>query len=204
MRQFTVPIFVNVFGYAIGDYAEVVTQLEDSEGLSAYELNASCPNTKEGGIYFSNDPVRLAELVRRVRAISRRPLFVKLSPNVARIEPLALAAEEAGADGISLINTVVSFALDPATRQPRIAAGFAGLSGPAIKPLALRLVSEAVRAVKIPVIGIGGIANGRDAAEFLAAGASAVQVGTASFYRSARATTDCPRARTLPPCKIGR
>ncbi|HEX4165983.1 MAG TPA: dihydroorotate dehydrogenase, partial [Bryobacteraceae bacterium] len=181
LRRYTVPIFVNVFGYAIDDYLEVMRALEDAEGIAAYELNASCPNTKEGGIYFSNDPVRLGQLVTAVRAVTRRPLLVKLSPNVARIEPLAQAAEAAGADAISLINTVVSFALDPATRRPRIAAGFAGLSGPAIKPLALRLVTEAARATKIPVVGIGGIANGRDAAEFLIAGASAVQIGTATF-----------------------
>ena len=196
LRRYTAPVFVNVFGYAIDDYGEVVRQLEDAEGIAGYELNASCPNTKEGGIYFSNDAVRLAQLVTAVRAITRRPVMVKLSPNVARIEPLAQAAEAAGADAISLINTVVSFALDPATRQPRIAAGFAGLSGPAIKPLALRLVAEAARAVKIPVVGLGGITNGRDAAEFLIAGASAVQVGTATFID--------PRAPQLIARELGR
>ena len=181
LRQYTVPVFANVFGYAIEDYGEVIRVLEDAEGIAAYELNVSCPNTKEGGIFFSNDPLRLEQLVRQVRSLARRPVLVKLSPNVARIEPLAKAAEAAGADAISLINTVVSFALDAATGRPRIAAGFAGLSGPAIKPLALRLVAEAVQAVSIPVVGLGGIANGRDAAEFLIAGASAVQVGTATF-----------------------
>ncbi len=181
LRQYTVPVFANVFGYAIEDYGEVIRVLEDAEGIAAYELNVSCPNTKEGGIFFSNDPIRLGQLVSQVRSLARRPVLVKLSPNVARIEPLAKAAEAAGADAISLINTVVSFALDAATGRPRIAAGFAGLSGPAIKPLALRLVAEAVQAVSIPVVGLGGIANGRDAAEFLIAGASAVQVGTATF-----------------------
>lgn len=181
LRRYSVRVFANVFGYAIEDYVEVVRALEDADGIAGYELNVSCPNTKEGGIFFSSDPALMAELVGRVRRVARRPLLVKLSPNVARIEPFAVAAEAAGADAISLINTVVSFALDPETRQPRIAARFAGLSGPAIKPLALRLVAEAAAAVKIAVVGIGGIAKGRDAAEFLIAGASAVQVGTATF-----------------------
>lgn len=181
LRRYSVCVFANVFGYSIEDYVEVVRALEDAEGIAGYELNVSCPNTKEGGIFFSSDPALLAELIGRVRNVARRPLLVKLSPNVARIEPFALAAEAAGADAISLINTVVSFALNPETRQPRIAARFAGLSGPAIKPLALRLVAEAAASVKIPVVGIGGIATGRDAAEFLIAGASAVQVGTATF-----------------------
>jgi dihydroorotate dehydrogenase (NAD+) catalytic subunit len=130
---------------------------------------------------FSSDPALLADLVGRVRPFTRRPLIVKLSPNVARIEPFARAAEAAGADAVSLINTVVAFALNAESRRPRIAAGFAGLSGPAIKPLALRLVAEAAASVKIPVIGIGGIARGEDAAEFLIAGAAAVEVGTATF-----------------------
>lgn len=182
LRRFSVPIFVNVFGYAPEDYVEVVKILEDTEGIAGYELNVSCPNTKHGGIFFSNDPEALFDLIGRLRPIvQRRPLIVKLSPNVARIEPLARVAQEAGADALSLINTVVSFALDPRTRHRRIAAGFAGLSGPAIKPLALRLVTEAAAAVTIPVIGLGGIASGEDAAEFLIAGASAVQVGTATF-----------------------
>jgi dihydroorotate dehydrogenase (NAD+) catalytic subunit len=181
LRRYSVPVFANVFGYSIDDYLEVVRVLENADGLAGYELNVSCPNTKEGGIFFSSDPALLAELVSRVRAIAHRPFLVKLSPNVARVEPFALAAEAAGADAISLINTVISFALNPETGKPRIAAGFAGLSGPAIKPLALRMVAEAASAVRIPVIGLGGIASGEDAAEFLLAGASAVQVGTATF-----------------------
>ena len=183
LRRFRTVVFANVFGYAPGDYAEVIRILEDADGLAGYELNVSCPNTKHGGIYFSSDPACLAELIAVVRPLARRrPLIVKLSPNVARIEPLAKAAEDAGADAISLVNTFVSLAIDARARRPRIGAGFGGLSGPAIKPIALRLVYEAAHAVKIPVIGLGGIRSGEDAAEFMIAGASAVQVGTANFW----------------------
>jgi dihydroorotate dehydrogenase (NAD+) catalytic subunit len=175
-------VFANVFGYSPEDYVEVVRVLEDSAGLAGYELNVSCPNTKHGGIFFSHDPALLAEVVSKVRAAARRPLLVKLSPNVTAIEPLARAAAEAGADALSLVNTFVSLAVDARARRPRIAAGFGGLSGPAIKPIALRLVYQAARAVKIPVVGLGGIATGEDAAEFLVAGATAVEVGTATFW----------------------
>ena len=174
-------VFANVFGYATEDYVEVARVLEDHEGVAAYELNVSCPNTKEGGIYFSSDPSLLEEVVAAVRRVARRPVMVKLSPNVSAIEPLARAAEGGGADAISLVNTFVALAIDARTRRPRIGAGFGGLSGPAIKPIALRLVMQAARAVKIPVVGLGGIASGADAAEFLIAGATAVQVGTAIF-----------------------
>jgi dihydroorotate dehydrogenase (NAD+) catalytic subunit len=175
-------VFANVFGYCQEDYEEVVRVLEDHEGLAGYELNVSCPNTKHGGIFFSNDPVLLGSLVSAVRKIARKPVIVKLSPNVARIEPLAVAAESAGADAISLVNTFISLAIDAKTRTSRIGAGFGGLSGPAIKPIALRLVYQAAQAVGIPVIGLGGIASGEDAAEFLIAGATAVQVGAANFW----------------------
>lgn len=182
LRRFDTAILANVFGYSVEDYVEVARVLEDADGVAAYELNVSCPNTKHGGIFFSSDPALLAEVVSAVRAVSQRPLIVKLSPNVAKVEPLAQAAAEAGADAISLINTFVSLAIDPRTRRARLGAGFGGLSGPAIKPIALRMVYEAAQAVKLPVIGLGGIATGLDAAEFLIAGATAVQVGTASFW----------------------
>ena len=182
LRQLPVVVFANVFGYASEDYLEVVRVLNDAEGIAAYELNVSCPNTKHGGIFFSNDPDALKGLVSDVKRLASRPVIVKLSPNVARIEPLALAAEESGADAVSLVNTFISLAVDARTRRPRIGAGFGGLSGPAIKPIALRMVYQAAQAIRIPVIGMGGIASGEDAAEFLVAGATAVEVGTASFW----------------------
>jgi len=177
-----VPVFANVFGNAVEDYLEVIRVLEDAPGLAAYELNVSCPNTKHGGIFFSNDPVLLREVVTAARAASRRPLLVKLSPNVTAIAPLAKVAEESGADALSLVNTVIGLAVDARARRPRIGNNFGGLSGPAIKPIALRMVYEAAQAVKIPIAGLGGIATGEDAAEFLVAGAAVVQVGTASFW----------------------
>ena len=182
LRTIDTAIFANVFGYSVEDYLEVTRVLEDAEGVAGYELNVSCPNTKHGGIFFSSDPALLSELVSAVRVKAKRPLIVKLSPNVARIDTIARAAEEAGADAISLVNTIIALAIDARARRPRLGAGFGGLSGPAIKPVALRMVYEAARAVKIPVIGLGGIAHGIDAAEFLIAGASAVEVGTANFW----------------------
>jgi dihydroorotate dehydrogenase (NAD+) catalytic subunit len=183
LRAYDTAVFANVFGYDLDDYVDVIRVLEDHEGLAGYELNVSCPNTRHGGIFFSSDPVLLGEVVSAARkAAVRRKLLVKLSPNVASIEPLARAAEDAGADAISLVNTFVSLAIDARTRKPRLGAGFGGLSGPAIKPIALRLVFQAARAVKVPVVGLGGIGSGEDAAEFLIAGASAVEVGTATFW----------------------
>ncbi len=182
LAKLDTAVFANVFGYAVEDYAEVVRVLEDHPGIAAYELNVSCPNTEHGGIYFSSDPALLAEVVGAVKRVARRPVIVKLSPNVSAIEPLAKAAEDAGADALSLINTIIALAIDARSRRPRIGAGFGGLSGPAIKPVALRFVCQAARSVRIPVIGLGGIARGEDAAEFLVAGASAVEVGTATFW----------------------
>jgi dihydroorotate dehydrogenase (NAD+) catalytic subunit len=181
LAQFRTAVFANIFGYQPDDYAEVVRVLEDHAGLAGYELNVSCPNTRHGGIYFSSDPALLAEVVGAVKPVAHRPVVVKLSPNVSAIEPLARAAEDSGADALSLVNTFVALAIDARTRRARLGPGFGGLSGPAIKPIALRLVCQAARAVKIPVIGLGGIASGIDAAEFLIAGASAVEAGTALF-----------------------
>lgn len=182
LRKLKTVCIANVFGYAIEDYVEVVRVLNDAEGVAAYEINASCPNTKHGGMVFSADPQELDALVRAIRAATKRPIWVKLSPNVTSIPAIARAAEAAGADALSLVNTFVGIAIDADTGQARLGGGTGGLSGPAIKPIALRMVWEAFRSVRIPVIGLGGIASGRDAAEFLIAGASAVQVGTANFW----------------------
>ena len=182
LARLRTAVFANVFGNLVEDYVEVVRVLNDHAGIAGYELNVSCPNTSHGGIYFSSDPCLLGEVVTAAKRVATRPVIVKLSPNVSAIEPLARAAEESGADAISLVNTLISLAIDARTRRPRIGAGFGGLSGPAIKPVALRMVYQAAKAVKIPVIGLGDIATGEDAAEFLIAGASAVQVGTATFW----------------------
>jgi dihydroorotate dehydrogenase (NAD+) catalytic subunit len=182
LRRYTTPVIANVFGYAAEDYVEVARVLNDAEGVAAYELNVSCPNTKHGGLAFGVDETALADLVGRVKSVAKRPVIVKLSPNVTAIEPFALVAEQNGADAVSLVNTFVALAIDAKARRPRIGAGYGGLSGPAIKPIALRMVAQAASAVKIPVIGIGGIATGEDAAEFMIAGASLVEVGTATFW----------------------
>jgi dihydroorotate dehydrogenase (NAD+) catalytic subunit len=174
-------VIVNVFGSTVGDYLEVIRRLNDAEGIAAYELNASCPNTDHGGMAFGTDPVTLDELVWRSKQIARRPLIVKLSPNVTSVAVMAKCAEASGADAISLINTFVALSIDVETRRPRIANVTGGLSGPAIKPIAIRMVWEAANAVRIPVMGLGGIANPEDAVEFMLAGAAAVQVGTASY-----------------------
>jgi dihydroorotate dehydrogenase (NAD+) catalytic subunit len=183
LARLDTAVFANVFGYQPEDYVEVLQALENAEGLAGYELNVSCPNTKCGGMQFAADPRLLSEVVGMARkAVSRRPLIVKLSPNVTDVAQMARAAEEAGADAISLVNTVVGLAVDARERKPKLGAGFGGLSGPAIKPIALRMVYQASQAVKIPVVGLGGIAGGEDVAEFLLCGAVAVQVGTATFW----------------------
>jgi dihydroorotate dehydrogenase (NAD+) catalytic subunit len=150
--------------------------------VAAYELNVSCPNVRYGGITFGQDESLLSSLVAGAKSIARRPLIVKLSPNVTSIARMARAAEDAGADALSLVNTFLAMAIDPVTRRPRISNVTAGLSGPAIKPIAVRMVYEAAHSVKIPVVGIGGISTAEDVVEFLLAGASAVEVGTASFW----------------------
>jgi dihydroorotate dehydrogenase (NAD+) catalytic subunit len=183
LAQLDTAVFANVFGYAPEDYVEVLRVLEDAAGLAGYELNVSCPNTKHGGMQFASDPGLLGEVVGLARkAVSNRPLIVKLSPNVTDIAVMAKAAVEAGADAISLVNTLVGLAVDPAERRPRLGANFGGLSGPAIKPVALRMVYQVAQAVEVPVIGLGGIATGEDVAEFMICGATAAQVGTATFW----------------------
>jgi len=174
-------VIVNVFGNQVTDYLEVIRQLNDAEGIAAYELNASCPNTDHGGMAFGTDPVTLDELVWRSKQLATRPVIVKLSPNVTSIPAMARCAQNAGADALSLVNTFVALAIDIETRKPRIANVTAGLSGPAIKPIALRMVWEAVKTVRIPVLGMGGIVTAEDAVEYLMAGATAVQVGTATY-----------------------
>ena len=177
-----IVVFANVFGYAREDYEQVIQVLNEGEGIAAYELNVSCPNTAQGGILFGSDPRLLDEVVGTAKRVARRPLMVKLSPNVTSIAQMARVAENAGADAISLVNTFVAMAIDAETRKPRIANVTAGLSGPAIKPIALRMVYEAAKAVKIPVIGMGGISTAADVVEFMLAGATAVQAGTASYW----------------------
>jgi dihydroorotate dehydrogenase (NAD+) catalytic subunit len=181
-RLKNIVAFANVFGFTREDYEQVIRVLNEAEGIAAYELNVSCPNTAHGGIQFGSDPRSLDEVVGSAKRIAKRPLIVKLSPNVTSIALMAKIAENAGADGLSVANTFVAMAIDAETRKPRIANVTAGLSGPAIKPIALRMVFDAARAVKIPVIGIGGISTAADVVEFMLAGATAVQVGTASYW----------------------
>lgn len=175
-------VMANVFGYTREDYERTIEILNDGEGIAAYELNVSCPNTAHGGLQFGSDPRSLDEVVTTAKRVARRPLIVKLSPNVTSIAQMAYVAQEAGADALSLINTFVAMAIDPETRKPRIANVTAGLSGPAIKPIAVRMVYDAAHAVKIPVIGMGGISTAADVVEFMLAGATAVQIGTASYW----------------------
>jgi len=182
LRTLRARCVVNVFGYSTEDYVRCLEMLNAGEGIDAYELNISCPNTRCGGMVYGSDPKLTEEVVAASKRVARFPLFVKLSPNVTDIAVFARAAAGAGADALTLVNTFVGMSIDVETRTPRISNVTAGLSGPAIKPLALRLVHQVARAVGIPIIGIGGIASADDAIEFLIAGARAVQVGTANFY----------------------
>jgi dihydroorotate dehydrogenase (NAD+) catalytic subunit len=177
-----IVVLANVFGYTREDYERTIQILNEGEGIAAYELNVSCPNTAHGGIQFGSDPRSLDEVVSLARRTSKRPLIVKLSPNVTSIAQMAHVAQEAGADAISLVNTFVAMAIDAETRKPRISNVTAGLSGPAIKPIALRMVYDAAKAVKIPILGMGGISTPEDIVEFMLAGASAVEIGTASYW----------------------
>ncbi len=180
-------VIVNVFGSTVNEYVAVIERLNEAEGIAAYELNVSCPNVHAGGMAFGADPGSLEYLVSRAKAAAGRPLIVKLTPNVTSIAHLARVAADTGADALSVANTFLAMAIDAEERKPRLSNVTGGLSGPAIKPIALRLVWEASRAVKIPVLGMGGIVTPADAVEFLLAGATAVQVGTAS-YADPRAT----------------
>jgi dihydroorotate dehydrogenase (NAD+) catalytic subunit len=182
LRRFDTRVIANVFGYSDEDYIEAIRILNDGDGISAYELNISCPNVKEGGIVIGNSPDAAARLTEKAKRASNRPLIVKLSPNVTDIALLARAIVEAGADSLSLINTIVGMSIDVNTRRPRLNYGTGGLSGPAIRPIAVRMVAEVAQAVKVPLMGIGGIASAMDALEFIIAGATAVQIGTANYY----------------------
>jgi len=174
-------VIVNVFGYTVGEYIAVIERLNSAPGIAAYELNVSCPNVHAGGMAFGADPGSLEYLVQRAKEASQRPLIVKLSPNVTSIAHMARIAAGAGADALSLVNTFLAMAIDVETRRPRLSNVTGGLSGPAIKPIALRMVYEAAQAVTIPILGMGGILTAEDAVEFLLAGATAIQVGTASY-----------------------
>jgi dihydroorotate dehydrogenase (NAD+) catalytic subunit len=182
LRALRTRCLVNVFGYSTEDYVRCIEILNEGEGIDGYELNISCPNTRCGGMVYGNDPKLTEEVVAAAKKAARYPVIVKLSPNVTDITATARAAEAAGADALSLVNTLVGMAIDVESRTPRVSNITAGLSGPAIKPVAVRMVYQAYHAVKIPLIGIGGIANAQDALEFIIAGAQAVQVGTANFY----------------------
>ncbi len=182
LRGYDTRIVPNVFGSTIEEYIEAIEILETGEGIHGYELNISCPNVKAGGASFANDARQAAAVTAAVKKAASRPVIVKMSPNVTDVAEVARACEAAGADALSLINTAIGMAIDINTRKPRIANVTGGLSGPAIKPIAVRCVYQAFRAVKIPLIGIGGVATTEDALEFIIAGARAVQVGTANFY----------------------
>ena len=181
LRARGATVIVNVCGTTIDEYVEVSRMLADTEGIVAIELNISCPNIKEGGIQFGCSLNGTFDVVSAVRKVTRLPVIPKLTPNVTDVASLARSAEEAGADAISLVNTFLAMVIDVETRKPKISNGVEGLSGPAIRPIAVRMVHECRQAVKIPILGMGGITNARDALEFIIAGANAVQIGTANF-----------------------
>jgi len=181
LERFDVPIIANVAGSTTEDYVEVARRISTAPNVKALELNISCPNVKQGGITFGTDPVIARELVEQVKAVSQVPVYVKLSPNVTNIVEMAQAVEIGGADGITMINTLVGMRLDEKTGKPLIANVTGGLSGPAVKPIAIRMVYEVYKAVDIPIIGMGGVTNVQDVIDFMSAGASAVAVGTMNF-----------------------
>lgn len=181
LKQYDTKIIVNVCGKSITDYVEVVERLGE-ESVDLLEINVSCPNVKEGGIAFGQDPKALSQITKEIKAVAKQPIIMKLSPNVTDITEMARAAEEAGADALSMINTITGMKIDVHRRTFAVANKTGGLSGPAIKPVAVRMVYQVAQAVKIPIIGMGGIMTGEDAIEFIMAGATAVSVGTATFH----------------------
>ncbi|MBW1679777.1 MAG: dihydroorotate dehydrogenase [Deltaproteobacteria bacterium] len=185
LRQYDVSIIANIFGHTTDDYVKVARRLSDADGIDALEVNISCPNVRAGGMEFGKDPKQAGMLTKRIREVTSLPLMVKLTPNTSDISEVAQSVEDSGADIISLINTFPGMAIDVETATPLLATITGGLSGPAIKPIAIRMVWEVAQAVSIPVVGIGGIATARDALEFMIAGANAVQVGTANFINPA-------------------
>jgi dihydroorotate dehydrogenase (NAD+) catalytic subunit len=189
LESLTTPIFINIYGKRLSDYAELADRINDLDGISGVEVNISCPNVKAGGLAFGVDPAATTAVVKAVRERTSKLVIVKLSPNVTDITAIARSAERAGADALSLINTITGMAIDVDTRRPKLANITGGLSGPAIKPVAVRMVWQVARAVRLPVIGIGGIMTARDAMEFFIAGARAIEVGTANFVNP-RATMD--------------
>ena len=181
LKRLETPIFVNIYGKSVVEYAELAARLDDIEDVTGIEVNISCPNVKSGGLAFGAYPDSASEVVNAIRDKTEKPMMVKLSPNVTDITQIARSVEAAGADSISLINTLTGMVIDIETRRPKLANITGGLSGPAIKPVALRMVWQVAQTVKVPVIGIGGIMTAKDALEFLIAGAVAVQIGTANF-----------------------
>lgn len=181
LKQFDTRVIVNVAGHSVEEYCETVERLSEAEGVDLLELNISCPNVKEGGIGFGTDPAMAARVTREVKRVAKQPLIVKLTPNVTDIEEIAKAVEAEGADAVSLINTLLGMKIDIRRKRPVLANVTGGLSGPAVKPVAVRMVYQVRQAVKLPIIGLGGIATGEDAVEFLMAGADAVEVGTAAL-----------------------
>ncbi len=181
LRTLDTTIVVNIAASSVEEYCNVLRLLDEQEGIDAYEINVSCPNVKEGGLSFGTNCSKTAEITAKLRPLTKKPLLIKLTPNVTHVSEFAKAVESEGADGVSLINTLIGMAVDIRSRKPKLSTVTGGLSGPAIKPIALAKVYEAAQAVDIPVIGMGGIASAEDAIEFLLVGASAVQVGTANF-----------------------
>lgn len=181
LKQYEIPTIVNIAGASIEEYVAVVEELNDVVNVSAFEINISCPNVKQGGITFSSSPSAASEIVKAIKAVSKKPLFVKLSPNVTDIVAIALAVEKAGADAIVMINTLIGMKIDLNTRKPILKNQTGGLSGPGIKPVAINMVFQVKKHVKIPIIGVGGINTCEDVIEFLLAGASAVQIGMANL-----------------------